>query len=75
MRGALLGGAKRFIPTGVGNATGVDLKDVMNAVHPHGCGERSKCTLLISLEKTKHQQSTSIFHVVKELLFPFNRKE
>ena len=30
----------RFIPTGVGNAIKEYKKDFINAVHPHGCGER-----------------------------------
>ena len=31
----------RFIPTGVGNASVVHNFVLINAVHPHGCGERS----------------------------------
>ena len=31
---------QRFIPTGVGNASGATYDKAKQAVHPHGCGER-----------------------------------
>ena len=40
----------RFIPTGVGNTTGVESDIATFAVHPHGCGEHSEFFIRQSLD-------------------------
>ncbi len=53
-------GAKldRFIPTHVGNTTGTAPASVVDAVHPHACGEHTYRTALF-LKKKKHLEKST----------------
>ncbi len=52
------GALSRFIPTHVGNTTGTAPASVVDAVHPHACGEHTYRTALF-LKKKKHLEKST----------------
>ena len=60
-------GVKRFIPTGVGNATAALAINASQSVHPHGCGERP---LFVSIIFTPDGSSPRVWGTQKNGSLP-----
>ena len=51
----------RFIPTHVGNAYPAAAEEITGTVHPHACGERTSCNLLLHQQKSGTGNCTNYF--------------